>query len=161
MNLGNAWVALLSEIDAPSMENAIRCFENALEVFTLEEAPLDRAITLNNLAVALRKNPDGDRAENFERAISVEHAALEVHTRNDFPWFWGEDHQELGLTWLAYAELKTDPDAIREALETAVECFKNTLEVWTEETYPHDFPTAEGALNRTREWLETGEDPGE
>ena len=64
---------------------AIASYTAALEVYTRESFPQQRAQTQNNLGAAYRQRIRGDKAQNIEMAIASYTAALEVYTREAFP----------------------------------------------------------------------------
>jgi len=69
---------------AANLARAIACYEAALRFYTPEAAPLDYAMTQNNLGEAYRNLPTGDRAANLARAIACYEAALRIP--NLSPW---------------------------------------------------------------------------
>jgi CHAT domain-containing protein len=84
-NLGIAYRQLPVGDRAANLQKAIACFEQALRVYTPEDAPFDYAGTQNNLGIAYRQLPVGDRAENLRRAIACFEAALTVFTPEAYP----------------------------------------------------------------------------
>ncbi|WP_442957329.1 tetratricopeptide repeat protein, partial [Phormidium sp. CCY1219] len=68
------------------MEEAIRCTQAALEVYTRSAFPYEWATTQNNLAIAYNNRIRGEQADNIEEAIRCTQAALEVYTRSAFPY---------------------------------------------------------------------------
>ena len=70
---------------ANNMEIAITGYEQALEVYTRTDFPVQWAMTQNNLGNAYRDRIRGDKADNLENAIAAYQQALEVYTRTDFP----------------------------------------------------------------------------
>jgi tetratricopeptide (TPR) repeat protein len=57
------------------------------------------ARTQNNLGVAWRDLPTGDKAENVKKAIAAYEAALAVYTKDADPVDWARVHCDLGLAW--------------------------------------------------------------
>jgi tetratricopeptide (TPR) repeat protein len=89
---GLQWVAYrLDELrpaawqHGPVLQQAIRCYEAALRVWTEEAFPADWAMTQNNLGSAYQNLPTGDRAANLQQAIACYEAALRVYTEEAFP----------------------------------------------------------------------------
>jgi hypothetical protein len=52
------------------------CFEVALRVRTEREFPVQWAMTQNNLGIAYRNLPTGDRGANLQQAIACYEAAI-------------------------------------------------------------------------------------
>ena len=55
---------------ADNLEQAITCYQQALEVTTRQVLPLEWATTMNNLALAYSNRIKGERADNIELAIT-------------------------------------------------------------------------------------------
>ena len=113
---------------------AIACYESALRVRTETDFPADWAMTQNNLGVAFRNLPTGDRGENLRRAIACYESALRVRTETDFPSDWAMTQNNLGN---AYSNL---PKGDREAnVRRAIACYESALRVHTETDFPSDW----------------------
>ena len=122
-------------------EQAIACYEAALEVRTREAFPVDWAGTQNNLGIAYSDLPGGDREANLRQAIACYEAALEVYTREAFPVDWAATVNNLGA---AYSDL---PGGDREAnLRQAIACYEAALEVRTREAFPVDWAATQNNL---------------
>ncbi len=77
---------------AEYMKTAIKAYEEALKVYTLERFPMDYAMTQNNLGNAYRTLSEVEaKAENCKQAIKAYEEALKVYTKEEFP----EIHQEV------------------------------------------------------------------
>ena len=87
---------------AANLQQAIACYEQALRVHTPEAAPLDYAMTQNNLGNAYRQLPVGDRAANLQKAIACYEQALRFCTPEAAPFDYAVTQNNLGN---AYAEL--------------------------------------------------------
>ena len=70
---------------AENLEEAIRLYELALQVYTREAFPEHWARAQNNLAIAYSDRIRGVRAENLEEAIRLYELALQVRTPSAFP----------------------------------------------------------------------------
>jgi tetratricopeptide (TPR) repeat protein len=70
---------------AANLEQAITCFKEALRFYTAEAAPLDYAMTQNNLGAAYAELPTGDRPANLGKAIACYTDALRFRTADTAP----------------------------------------------------------------------------
>ncbi len=92
------------------------------------------AYLLHNLGEAYRILSGGDRQANLEQAIYYLTQALEVRTREAFPFEWAMTQHNLGS---AYVDL---PLGDRQAnLEQAIHCFSQALEVRTRKAFPFEW----------------------
>jgi tetratricopeptide (TPR) repeat protein len=96
---------------------AIACFQAALCVYSETDFPLDWAMTQNNLGIAYKNLPTGNREENLARAIACFQAALRVYTETDFPIDWAMTQWNLGR---AYERLAAEGGP--ENLARAISC---------------------------------------
>src|SRR5207302_1417440 len=80
----------------------------------------DWATTQNNLGIAYRNLPTGDRAENLAKAIACYEAALRVYTEADFPQDWAMTQNNLGI---AYSARRLFQDN-RANIELTLSCFE-------------------------------------
>lgn len=69
MNLASAYRNRIRGDRVNNIEEAIRCYDQVLEVITRETLPLEWATTRMNLASAYTDRIRGDRTENMEKAI--------------------------------------------------------------------------------------------
>ncbi|MDB9513751.1 CHAT domain-containing protein, partial [Kamptonema animale CS-326] len=81
------------------------------------------------------------RAKNIDTAIACFQLALEVRTREDFPKYWAETQNNLGL---AYSDKITGKRA--KNIDTAIACFQLALEVITREDFPQDWAMTQNNL---------------
>jgi hypothetical protein len=77
-----------------SMNQEIAIAGNEL-VLTIDDDPIDRALTQNNLGIAYRNRIKGDKAENLEIAISLYNEALRIRTFDAFPQNWAATQNNL------------------------------------------------------------------
>lgn len=119
---------------ADLIERAISCHEAALEVFTEEDFPYDRASTLNNLANAYVARPTGNREAHIELAIVTLRRALRIFTLETYPTQWAMVQHNLAN---AYSERRRG-DRGRN-LEEAIACFEAALTVRTRDHTPDDW----------------------
>ncbi|MEX6779353.1 CHAT domain-containing protein [Limnospira fusiformis] len=116
---------------ADNIEEAIRCYEAALEVFTRTAFPEYWATTQINLGSAYYDRIRGERADNIESAIGCHRAALEVFTRTAFPEYWATTQINLGLAyWSRIRGERADN------IESAIRCYQSALEVCTPSSFP-------------------------
>ncbi|MFO0099714.1 MAG: CHAT domain-containing protein [Aphanizomenon sp.] len=114
-----------------NVEIAITGYEQALEVSTRTDFPVDWAMTQNNLGTAYRDRIRGDKADNLENAIAAYQQALEVYTRTDFPVDWAMTQNNLGN---AYRHRIRGDKA--DNLENAIAAYEQALEVSTRTDFP-------------------------
>ncbi len=113
------------------MEIAIAAFQSALQVFTLEEFPLDWATTQNNLGNAYRNRILGNLEENLAQAIQCFQHALQVFTRETAPQDWAMVQNNQGNAYLYGVREHYTQD-----LPKAIRCYEQALTVYTEEDFP-------------------------
>ncbi|WP_293355204.1 MULTISPECIES: CHAT domain-containing tetratricopeptide repeat protein [unclassified Microcoleus] len=144
-NLANAYYSRINGSRAENLEEAIFCYQEALQVRTREASPQDWATTQNNLAAAYYSRIKGDKADNIEKAIASFTAALEIRTRNreDFPERLAETQNNLGE---AYRQRIRGEKA--DNIEIAIAFYKAALEVYTSDNFP-------------KRWAETQNNLGE
>jgi predicted ATPase/class 3 adenylate cyclase len=110
------------------------------------------AMTQNNLGVAYRDLPTGDRAENVAKAIACFEAALGVSTERDFPLDWAMTQNNLGNA------IRHLPIGDRgEKLAKAIACYEAALRVLTERDYPVEWATIQNNLGIAYRHLLTGD----
>lgn len=110
---------------ALNLEQAISCYQNALQVRTQTDFPENWAETQNNLGNAYSERISGSREENLDLAISAYQAALQVHTREAFSQEWAKTHNNLALVYRDRGQ----------SFE-AITCLQSALEVYTPTTFP-------------------------
>ena len=137
---------------AENLQRAIACYEAAQRVYTEKDFPADWARTQNNLGVAYKDLPGGDRAENLQRAIACYEAAQRVYTEENFPAAWAKTQHNLGI---AYTDL---PGGDRAAnLRKAIACFEAAQRVYTEEDFPADWAMTQNNLGIAYQELPWGD----
>ncbi|MEZ4547020.1 MAG: tetratricopeptide repeat protein [Thermodesulfobacteriota bacterium] len=71
---------------SPTAKEALKAFEDALKVRTIQSSPMQFAATQNNLGIVYRMLSDiEDRARNCKRAIDAYETALIVYSADKFP----------------------------------------------------------------------------
>lgn len=124
-----------------SIERAIGCFSNALQVFTQEADPLRWAHATAYMGIAFSNRLTGDRADNVERAIGYLDAALQVLASSPRSRAWASYQVALG-------------GALRERIrgnratevERAIGCCRAALEVLARDETPRDWAQAHVSL---------------
>ncbi|MEB3829923.1 CHAT domain-containing protein, partial [Phormidium sp. CCY1219] len=115
------------------IEEAIRCTQAALEVYTRSAFPYEWAATQIGLGTAYCDRIRGERADNIEEAIRCYKAALEVFTRTAFPEDWADTQLGLGN---AYCNRIRGEQA--DNMEEAIASYKAALEVYTPSSLPFE-----------------------
>ncbi|NEO91021.1 MAG: CHAT domain-containing protein, partial [Moorea sp. SIO3G5] len=115
-NLGLAYSDRITGQKAQNLEDAIACYQSALEVRTREAFPVDWAQTQNNLGNAYRNRITGQKAQNLENAIACYQLALEVRTREAFPQEYLDTQNKLAF---AHKDAQNFPEAYY-AFDTAI-----------------------------------------
>ena len=131
------------ESDTERLEQAVKAYRAALEVYTSERVPLDWATTQNNLGNALATLGERESStERLEQAVKAYRAALEVHTLERVPLDWAATQNNLGnaLQTLGGRESGT------ERLEQAVKAYRAAFEVRTRKRVPLDWATTQNNL---------------
>ncbi|MDJ1172147.1 CHAT domain-containing protein [Roseofilum sp. BLCC_M154] len=124
-NLGTAYSDRLRGERAQNLEQAIACYEAALEVRTRSAYAEDWAMTQNNLGNAYLYRLRGERAQNLERAIACYEAALEVYTPSAYAENWAMTQENL-----AYLYIDLDQPT------TVLQHLQACLEVLTPSSFP-------------------------
>jgi tetratricopeptide (TPR) repeat protein len=131
-------------------KRAIEIFEGTLRLVRPRSA--DWAGAQNNLGVAWRSLPTGDRASNIRAAIDCHTRALEVCTKTDFPADWAMRQNNLGNAW---SDLPTGDRASN--IRAAIECYTRALEVYTKTDFPAEWAMTQNNLGTTWFDLPTGD----
>ncbi|GIL14667.1 MAG: hypothetical protein BroJett038_33870 [Chloroflexota bacterium] len=99
-SLGNLYVRLPTGSRRENLKRAIGCYEAALVYRTAEAAPLDYAMTQNNLGNAYRDLAGlEERAANLKRAIGCYEAALVYRTAEAAPLDYAMTQGNLGWAY--------------------------------------------------------------
>jgi len=150
---GNAELALgLVRDAARHIPRAVALYRRALGRWTEQDAPRDWAMTRNNLGIAWRNLPTGDRGENLQRAIACYEAALRVYTERDYPADWAATQNNLGNAW---SDLPTGDRG--ENVQRAIWYFEAALRVYTERDYPAQWAMTQNNLGTAWGGLPTGD----
>ncbi|MCO5382624.1 MAG: CHAT domain-containing protein [Methanosarcina barkeri] len=136
VELGNSFHLNSQGNRADNIEKAIEHYNQALEVYTPHDFPVQWAGTRNNLANAYSDRIKGDKAENIENAIEYFNQALEVRTHQDFPVQWAKTQNNLAL---AYSDRIRGDRA--KNIERAIEHYNKALTVYTQKGFPVEWST--------------------
>jgi CHAT domain-containing protein len=125
-NIGTAYMSIaeieerVSDERVKYVEDAIKAFEDALQVRTRETLPEKWAMTQQNLGSAysyLYKNSQ-ERVENLEAAIRSFLAALDVYTREAFPRNYVTTQFNLGNLYQYVKQLNKAYNTFADAIDT-------------------------------------------
>ncbi|KPL21530.1 MAG: hypothetical protein AMJ93_09430 [Anaerolineae bacterium SM23_84] len=111
-----------------------------------------RAALLNELGVAYRNLPTGDRADNLQQAIDCYREALTVCTPEAAPFDYAMTQNNLGA---AYWALPTGDRA--DNLKQAIACYREALTVYTPEAAPFEYAMTQNNLGAAYANLPTGD----
>lgn len=131
--LGNIIAALgQRQRDAQLYEQAIACFNNALEVFTQEKSPLEWAAIQSNLGTALQAlgRQEAD-AKILNQAVEAYTAALLVYSKKDTPQEWVLVMHLLGAALHSYGTLLKG----NRTFQKSVVAYKNALALLDADNY--------------------------
>jgi tetratricopeptide (TPR) repeat protein len=126
--------------DNAALLDAITACNDALRLAPRERAPLDWAMTQNNLGTAF--STLGERESGtapLEQAVAAYRAALEERTRNRLPLKWAATQFNLANTLETLAERTHDKARMAEALG----CMRGAAEVYQEASDEYRRPIAE------------------
>jgi len=124
-DLGNILAALGQQRrDAALFEQAVQCFEQALEIYTQEDTPQEWAATQYNLGTANQSLGRLLETTNpLKLAVDAYTNALLVWTREAHPEAWMQTMHQLGVTLYTYGiQLKGNRQ-----LQKSVVAYKNAL----------------------------------
>ena len=106
----------------------------------------------NNLGIAYRNLPTGDRAANLRQAIACYQEALRFYTPEAAPLQYASTQNNLGA---AYQSLPTGDRAAN--LARAIECYQEALRFYTPEAAPLDYAMTQNNLGLAYADLPTGD----
>jgi tetratricopeptide (TPR) repeat protein len=126
--------ALKAERQHQLQDAVIAIILSEWQLVAFQDEPQKVADWQNILGNAYTNLPGGDRQANLERAITCFEAALQVCTREAFPFEWAMTQNNMGI---AYARL---PGGDWQAnLERAITCYEAALQVRTRDAFPVDW----------------------
>lgn len=129
------------------LEQAVAAYRAVLGEWTRERAPLNWAMTQNNLGIALQTLGERESGTaRLEEAVAAYGAALEEQTRERVPLDWATTQNNLGIALAALGERESGTAR----LEESVAAYRAALEERTRERVPLDWAGTLGELGRTQ-----------
>src|SRR4028118_1573535 len=122
-------------------ERVFEPYQQALEIARNLKDSLREAAALGRLGNLYQQYPQGDRANNLERAIAFYTAALTVYTRDAFPQDWAATQNNLGVAYLY--RIRGDK---AENIEMAIGSYTAALSVRTREAFPEKWAMTQNNL---------------
>jgi CHAT domain-containing protein len=123
--------AILEELSRPArlvdMPKRIDLSQRALELVSREQNAELWAALQNELGNSLAQSPQGDRAENIERAIEHYSLALKIYTQKDFPNLCRKTAYNLGNLFLEVRRYSPAADAYIMGMEAAEELYRASI----------------------------------
>ncbi len=123
--------AILEELSRPArlvdMPKRIDLSQRALELVSREQNAELWAALQNELGNSLAQSPQGDRAENIERAIEHYSLALKIYTQKDFPNLCRKTAYNLGNLFLEVRRYSPAADAYTMGMEAAEELYRSSI----------------------------------
>lgn len=139
-NLGNILAAMGQQRrDATLFENAIQCFDKALEEFKQEDSPQEWAATQYNLGTANQAlGRLLDDTKPLKNAVDAYTNALQIWTREKSPQDWMVTLFQLGATLHTYGKLLKG----NRQLQKSVVAYKNALAALDADDYALELTAA-------------------
>lgn len=146
-NLGDAYHTLGKILEGAEQEKYFDLAEEmvgeALKVRTREAMPKDWATSRSNLAGiklsrAERETDTAKAIAGYEGVIADHDELLEVHTRADMARGWADRKYYIGFAYSRIAGL-SEGQAQFDALWSAAEAYRDSLEVYTKADFPLDW----------------------
>ncbi len=141
--LGRVLLVVPSDSPSGNIEEAIRCFNQALKIDTYERNKIQWLGLNINLAGAYQMRLAGVKTENINRAISLLEHLLEEVRIDESTTAWCYAHMNLGM---CYLELTNDD--MYANLQKAISHLTNALQAADQDTYPDVWGTIH--LNLTK-----------
>ena len=147
LRLGNKAYAMgIVELEiAEYMKIAIKAYEEALKVYTLERFPMQYSGIKNNLGAAYKMLAEIEaKTENCKKAIAAFEEALKVYTLERFPTDYAMTQNNLGIAHRMLAEVEEKTKA--ENCKKAITACEEALKVYTLERFPMDYAMTQSNL---------------
>ena len=133
--LGIAYKDRMSGNKSENIEKSIMTFEQALQLLSIQDTPVQWGAVVMNLSTAYQVRIEGDRSDNRERAIELCKAALERIRPEDNPVLW-----TITMTNLATSYKDRTKGEKADNFEKAISIFEECLKVRTLESMPDRWP---------------------
>ncbi|MDD4897835.1 MAG: tetratricopeptide repeat protein [Methanocellales archaeon] len=131
-------------------KKAIKAYNEALKVRTLERFPMQYATTQNNLGAAYQTLAEVEaKTENCKKAIKACEEALKVRTLERFPMDYAMTQNNLGNAYKTLAEV----EAKTENCKKAIKAYNEALKVYTLERFPMDYAMTQNNLGAAYQTL--------
>ena len=150
--LGNLYRDRIEGTRRDNLEEALRLYHQALDVFTRDTFPAEYANIQARMGEAYRYRIEGAKRDNIELAIACQHEALRIFTLDTFPY-----EHALTLTYLGSAYWERIVGEKRDNLELAIGYMHEALRVFTQDTFPHRHGDALNDLGLMYWYRVTGE----
>ncbi len=155
VSLGNAFKDLPIGDRRENLRRAVAAYEQALRFRTTEAAPLDHAMTQNNLGNAYTDLAAvEDRAGNLRRAVAAYEQALRFYTPEAAPLDYAMTQNNLGTAYRDLAALEDRADNLRRA----VAAYEQALRFYTPEAAPLAYAATQNNLGNAYRDLAALED---
>ncbi|PKP59054.1 MAG: hypothetical protein CVT89_01715, partial [Candidatus Altiarchaeales archaeon HGW-Altiarchaeales-2] len=116
---------------AENCKNAIKCYEEALKIRTIENFPMQYATTQNNLGNAYKTlGKVENKAKNCKNAIKCYEEALKIYTI--VPMQYAGTQNNLGIAYGILGEVENKA----ENCKNAIKCYEEALKIRTIENFP-------------------------
>jgi CHAT domain-containing protein/tetratricopeptide (TPR) repeat protein len=141
-NLGNIYseyTEYARSNKAEILEEAIKCYQQALQIYKDINLPNEQAVTQKLLASVYYRQIDEEKTDNqikiLEQVIECYKEESKFATYEQFPSWWATIQYSLGSVYLHYSTIHKDK---ADNLKLAIEHFQEALSVFTKENYPSD-----------------------
>ena len=140
--LGNSLAQSQQGDHAQNIEDAIKAYNRALQIWDRQTTPIDWAQSMNNLGNAYKDRIQGDRAQNIEDAIDTYKQVQQVITKQAMPIEWAL----FLMLNLADAYTKRIRGGRAQNIEKAINAYQQALQVITRRATPIEWATAMNSL---------------
>ncbi|MBA7544745.1 hypothetical protein ES705_37106 [subsurface metagenome] len=135
--LGNRSGSLGSRTkDTTSLKISIQAFEEALKIYTIDNHPVQYAMTMNNLGTAYSDlSYVRDKENNLTRAIHAYDEALKIRTIDNYPIQYAMTMNNQGTAYSKLSDVRDKKNNIAEAIQA----YDEALKIRTTDNYPLDY----------------------
>ncbi|MFM7408624.1 MAG: CHAT domain-containing protein [Cuspidothrix sp.] len=148
--LGSVYYKRICGNRVENLENAIFCYQAALEIYSYDKYPVEWALVKQNLGNLYSERIKGDNLDNLETAIAAFKSALTVYTQNEFPQIWATIQNGLGMAYFQRLN-----GYRKQNLEDAIQSLEFALQVFNRDDFPLEWSRTTSNLgNIYRERIE-------